>query len=51
VVKPGTGSALLTDFTPLGSFSIGQRTAPDDVACDGLNFWISLNGTGQLLRF
>jgi hypothetical protein len=41
----------VTDLTPLGSFFTGPGTSPDDVACDGLNFWISLNGTGQLLRF
>jgi hypothetical protein len=41
----------LTDLVPLGSYSTGVGSRPLDVACDGLNFWVSLNGSGKLLRF
>ncbi|HXI91010.1 MAG TPA: hypothetical protein VNO24_13415, partial [Blastocatellia bacterium] len=41
----------VADFTPLGSFPTGTGSSPLDVASDGLNFWVSLNGKGQLLRF
>jgi len=39
------------DLTPLGSFSTGAGSSPNGLCSDGLNFWIALNGTGQLARF
>ncbi len=37
------------DLTPLGSFSVGAT--PYAACSDGINFWIALNGAGQLARF
>jgi hypothetical protein len=39
------------DLTPLGSVSTGSNTFPQGACSDGLNFWITLNGTGKLARF
>jgi len=39
------------DLMPLGSFSTGPGTNPFGACSDGLNFWITLPGTGQLARF
>jgi DNA-binding beta-propeller fold protein YncE len=39
------------DLTPIGSFDTGAATAPASACSDGINFWITLNGTGQLARF
>jgi DNA-binding beta-propeller fold protein YncE len=39
------------DLTPLGSFPTGASSAPLGVCSDGLNFWITLNGTNKLARF
>jgi hypothetical protein len=39
------------DLTPLGSFSTGAGTSPFGACSDGLNFWITLNGTNKLARF
>ena len=39
------------DLTPLGSFSTGPSSLPNRVCSDGLNFWITLQGAGQLARF
>lgn len=49
----GGGSVSLwkaSDLTPIGSFSTGP-TVPFGACSDGLNFWITLNGTGKLARF
>ena len=40
-----------TDLTPLGTVSVGTGTSPYGACSDGLNFWISLEGTGQIARF
>ncbi|HET9530768.1 MAG TPA: S-layer homology domain-containing protein [Blastocatellia bacterium] len=40
-----------TDLAPLGSFSTGVNTHPTGVCSDGINFWVTLFGFGQLLRF
>jgi DNA-binding beta-propeller fold protein YncE len=40
-----------TDFKPLGTFSTGAGTQPWGVCSDGQYFWITLRGTGQLVRF
>jgi hypothetical protein len=40
-----------SDLTPLGSVPTGSGTAPFGVCSDGVNFWVVLNGTNQLLRF
>jgi hypothetical protein len=39
------------DLTPLGSFSTGPNSVPYGVCSDGLNFWITLQGTHKLARF
>ena len=39
------------DLAPLGSFSTGTGSEPNGVASDGINFWIALQGAGQLARF
>jgi hypothetical protein len=39
------------DLTPLGSFSTGAGTNPYGACSDGLNFWITLQGTNKLARF
>jgi hypothetical protein len=39
------------DLTPLGSVSTGSSTQPVGACSDGLNFWVTLNLTGQLARF
>ena len=40
-----------TDLTPLGVFSTGASTGPNGACSDGVNFWVTLHGTAQLLRF
>jgi len=40
-----------TDLSPLGSVSTGSSTGPAGACSDGLNFWITLQTTGQLARF
>jgi DNA-binding beta-propeller fold protein YncE len=40
-----------SDLTPIGTFSVGTGTNPSGVCSDGLNFWVTLYGTGQLARF
>lgn len=40
-----------SDLTPIGTFSTGADTTPIGVCSDGLNFWITLQGTGDLARF
>jgi DNA-binding beta-propeller fold protein YncE len=39
------------DLTPLGSVPTGSGTAPFGACSDGINFWVVLNGTSELLRF
>ena len=39
------------DLTPLGVSSAGAGAAPVGACSDGVNFWITLNGPGQLARF
>ena len=39
------------DLSPLGSISFAVASYPFYACSDGLNFWISLNGTNQLARF
>jgi hypothetical protein len=39
------------DLTPIGSFPTGAGTGPYGACSDGVNFWITLNTTGQLARF
>ncbi|HKF45283.1 MAG TPA: S-layer homology domain-containing protein [Thermoanaerobaculia bacterium] len=38
------------DFTPLGAFPVGS-SGPYGACSDGINFWITLNGSGKLVRF
>ena len=38
-------------LTPLGNFSTGASTFPTGVCSDGINFWVTLSGPGQLARF
>jgi hypothetical protein len=40
-----------SDLTPIGTFSTGTGTTPIGVCSDGLNFWITLQGTNKLARF
>jgi hypothetical protein len=39
------------DLTPLGTIATGAGTGPFGACSDGLNFWITLNGTEKLARF
>jgi len=39
------------DFSPIGTFSTGVGSRPGLACSDGLNFWITLNGTNKLARF
>jgi DNA-binding beta-propeller fold protein YncE len=39
------------DLTPLGTFATGAGTNPLGACSDGLNFWITMNGTNKLARF
>jgi DNA-binding beta-propeller fold protein YncE len=54
LVTNGSGNSVslwkATDLTPIGSFSTGAGTNPNGACSDGLNFWITLGGTGQLAR-
>jgi hypothetical protein len=40
-----------TDLTPIGTIGTGSGTLPSGACSDGINFWITLNGTGQVARF
>jgi len=56
VLVTNTASSTLSlwrsaDLTPLGSFSTGHFTLPFGACSDGVNFWITLRETGQLVRF
>jgi DNA-binding beta-propeller fold protein YncE len=39
------------DLAPIGNVSTGPLTSPWGACSDGVNFWVSLNGTNQLARF
>jgi hypothetical protein len=39
------------DLTPIGNFPTGPGTFPQGACSDGINFWITLQGTNQLARF
>lgn len=40
-----------SDLTPIGTFSTGTGSNPVGACSDGVNFWITLIGTGRLARF
>ncbi|SRR6266404_372188 len=40
-----------SDLTPIGTFSTGPGTSPVGACSDGLNFWVTLQGTNKLARF
>jgi DNA-binding beta-propeller fold protein YncE len=40
-----------SDLTPIGTFSTGAMTIPFGACSDGLNFWVTLQGTDKLARF
>jgi hypothetical protein len=40
-----------SELTAIGSFSTGAGTFPLGASSDGVNFWITLNGTTQLARY
>jgi hypothetical protein len=39
------------DLSPLGSISTGAGSRPSGACSDGMNFWVTLNGTDRLARF
>ena len=39
------------DFTPLGNLTTGANTNPVGACSDGLNFWITLSGDNEMVRF
>ncbi|HKF44594.1 MAG TPA: S-layer homology domain-containing protein [Thermoanaerobaculia bacterium] len=51
--QTGNGVSLwkAADLSSLGNFMTGTGTGPTDVCSDGINFWISFNGSSQLGRF
>jgi hypothetical protein len=54
VTNPAGDSVSLwnaTDLTPIGNFSTGSGSQPFAACSDGVNFWITLIGAGQLARF
>lgn len=54
VVNDGGSSVSLwraTDFSRLGSVSVGAGTEPVAACSDGINFWIVLRAANQLVRF
>jgi sugar lactone lactonase YvrE len=55
LVTNGSGNSVslwkAADLTPIGSVSTGASTNPVGVCSDGINFWITLQGTNQLARF
>lgn len=40
-----------SDLTPIGTFPTGTGSGPFGACSDGLNFWITLFGSGKLARF
>jgi hypothetical protein len=54
VTNPGNTTVSLfkaTDLTPIGVVPTGASTSPLSACSDGINFWITLNGVGNLARF
>jgi YVTN family beta-propeller protein len=54
LVTNAAGSVSLwkaADLTALGTFSTGASSAPFGACSDGLNFWITQQGTSRLARF
>jgi hypothetical protein len=55
LVTNGIGDSVslwrATDLTRIGTVSTGTGTNPSGACSDGLNFWITLQGTGKLARF
>ena len=51
-----TGNSSVTlfraaDLSLIGNVSLGVAAAPIGACSDGINFWVTLRGTGELLRF
>jgi hypothetical protein len=40
-----------SDLTPIGNFSTGSGSNPTGVCCDGINFWVCLQGQNKIVRF
>ena len=54
VTNAGNDSVSLwksADLTPFGNFSTGAGTMPFAACSDGVSFWITLTGPGQIARF
>jgi hypothetical protein len=55
LVANSTGDSVslwkAADLTALGAVLTGTGTTPIFATSDGVNFWITLEGTGQLARF
>jgi hypothetical protein len=54
VTNPGNTTVSLfkaTDLTPIAVVPTGASTSPLSACSDGINFWITLNGVGNLARF
>jgi hypothetical protein len=53
VVSVGDSVSLWrsADLTPLGSVNTGNLTSPIAACSDGINFWITLQLTNELVRF
>jgi hypothetical protein len=55
LVTNNSGSSVslwrASDLTPIGTFSTGAGSTPWGTCSDGLNFWITLQGTAKLARF
>lgn len=54
LVTNGQGNSVslfkATDLTPLGTVSIGADSQPNYACSDGLNFWITRYGLGDIVR-
>jgi hypothetical protein len=48
-----TGISLwkATDLSPLGTLSFADGTSMFGACSDGINFWLTLHGSDQLVRF
>jgi YVTN family beta-propeller protein len=54
LITNGDGSVTLfkaADLSFIANVSTGASTAPRGACSDGINFWVTLQGTGNLLRF
>ena len=54
ITSPNSDTVSLwkaADLSPLGFFSTGPISLPYSVCSDGINFWLTLGGPGQLARF